>query len=370
VQADFRIPVIMSDKKLRIIITVDPEIPVPPFHYGGIERVVYMLVCGLAERGHEVHLFAHPESKTPAKLIPWRGRKSSSFLDTMLNALQIKNYVKEIGGIDIIHSFSRLAYLLFLMKSSIPKIQSYQRHINPRSIRMGIILGGKTLTFTAVSASCARTANFVGGKWSIIYNGTSLNAYDFIPKVSSDAPLVFLGRVERIKGAHTAIKVAKITGRRLIIAGNHAVSGKEYEYFSKEILPHCDGKNVIYAGPVNDKQKNELLGSSAALLFPIEWEEPCGIVVSEAFACGTPVIAFSRGSVPEVVKHKVTGFICNTIDEMVEAVKDISSIERLNCRKNAEGLFSDKVIISKYEDAYYSCILNREVGKTRIKSSS
>jgi len=350
-------------KRLRIVITVDPEIPVPPLHYGGIERVVYMLVCELMKRGHEVHLFAHPESKTPAQLITYRGKKSSSLLDTMLNALQIKNYVQKIDGIDIIHSFSRLAYLLFLMKSSIPKIQTYQRHISPRSIRMGILLGGKTLTFTAVSESCARTANFVGGKWFIVYNGTPVNAYNFVPRGFSDAPLVFLGRIERIKGAHTAIKVAEITGRRLIIAGNYARAGKEYEYFSKEILPHCDGRNILYVGSVNDKQKNELLGSAAALLFPIEWEEPCSIVVSEALACGTPVIAFSRGSTPEVIRHKVTGFLCNTLEEMVEAVKNISSIERLSCRKYAEEYFSDKIIANKYEDVYYSCVLNSQGGK-------
>ena len=340
----------MSEKKLRIIMTVDPEISVPPLHYGGIERIVYMLVCGLIELGHEVYLFAHPESETPAKLIPYKGRRSRSFLDTMRNAMQIKSFVEKTGGIDIIHSFSRLAYLVFLMKSSIPKIQSYQRHISPRSIRMGIFLGGRTLSFTAVSEFCARTANFVGGNWSIIHNGVPINTYNFVPEVPSDAPLVFLGRIERIKGVHTAIEVAKKTGRRLIIAGNHACSGKEYEYFSKEILPHCDGKTIRYIGSVDDNQKNELLGGSAALLFPVEWGEPFGIVMAEALACGSPVIAFNRGAVPEVVHDGINGFICNSINEMVGAVRKIPSIERTSCRMGIEKRFSDRVIIKEYED--------------------
>ncbi len=350
-------------RKLRILITVDPEIPVPPTFYGGIERIVDMLVSGLAERGHEVHLFAHPESNVPAKLIPYRGRKSGSLKDTLLNAFQVKSYIQEIERIDVVHSFSRMAYLLFLMKSPIPKVQSYQRKVTPRSIYWGNLLGGKTITFTACSRYCASTADFMGGRWVIIPNGVPMEKYKFNPNVSVDAPLVFLGRVERIKGAHTAIEVAKKTGRHLIIAGNHAQKGKDYEYFAQEILPHCDGKSIQYIGPVNDMQKNELLGKASALLFPIEVDEPFGIVMAEALACGTPVIAFERGSVPEVIKHKVTGFICNYIDDMIEAVKCIPLIERVNCRREAQERFSDKVIVGQYESLYYACIQDLRFNK-------
>jgi len=336
--------------------TVDPEIPVPPLHYGGIERIVDMLICGLAERGHQIHLFAHPQSKTPAKLIPYRGRHSGSLKDTLINALQIKDYIKTIGGVDIIHSFSRLAYLLFLLKSPIPKIQSYQRYITARSVYLGTLLAGRTLSFTACSRYCAGTADFAVGRWVIIPNGVSIDKYQFVPSVVSDAPLVFLGRIEKIKGVHTAIEVAKRTGRPLIIAGNHASSGKEYEYYAEEILPSCDGKLIRYVGAVDDIQKNELLGKALALIFPIEWDEPFGIVMVEALACGTPVVAFGKGAVPEIIKHKVTGFICNSINEMMEAIRQISYIKRSNCRTDTEERFSDRVIIEEYEDLYYSCL--------------
>jgi glycosyltransferase involved in cell wall biosynthesis len=346
----------MLDRKPSILITVDPEIPVPPLYYGGIERIVDMLIRGLIDAGCEVYLFANHESRVAATVIPYRGGRSSSIADTLRNALQIKNYIREIKNIDIIHSFGRLAYITFMMKSTIPKIQSYQRHITPRSILLAKWLGGNNITFTACSKFCAGTASFMGGEWQVIPNGVNLEKYNFTPSVSADAPLVFLGRIERIKGAHTAIGIAKKTKRRLLIAGNHAKTGRDYEYFKNEILPHCDQRSIEYIGEVDDTQKSELLASASALLFPVEWDEPFGIVMVEALACGTPVIASSRGSVPEVIKHKVTGFICNSPDEMTEAVGMIPRIERIECRKDAEARFSDKVITQAYLRLYRSCI--------------
>ena len=338
------------------MITVDPEIPVPPLYYGGIERIVYMLVSGLAKEGHEVHLFAHSESRVPAKVIPYIGRRSTSLADTLRNALQIRNYIRGIKKVDIVHSFSRLAYLLFIMKSSIVKVQSYQRDIATRSIRLAMWLGSKNLTFTACSRYCASTADFMGGTWRVIHNGVDTEKYKFNPDVSLDAPLVFLGRITWGKGVHTAISIAKKTNRRLVIAGNHAPCGRDYEYFQNEVLVHCNQKLIEYIGPVDDAQKNELLNSAAALLFPIEWDEPFGIVMAEALACGTPVIAFSRGSVPEVIQDHVNGFICNNEHEMIQAVNNIGDIDRRACRESAEKRFSERVIVGEYIRLYEELI--------------
>jgi glycosyltransferase involved in cell wall biosynthesis len=240
------------------------------------------------------------------------------------------------------------------MRMAIPKIQSYQRHVTPRSVLLGNLLAGKSLTFTACSRYCASTAHLIGSQWVIIPNGVPVEKYHFSSSVPSNAPLVFLSRLERIKGVHTAIEVARKTKRELIIAGNHAASGDESAYFYEEILPHCDGKRIRYIGPIGDFQKDEILGNAAALLFPVQWEEPFGIVMVESLACGTPVIAFERGSVPEVIEHGKTGFICHSIDEMVEAVKNIPRIDRGQCRKRVEERFSDKVIVDEYEKLYYS----------------
>ncbi len=341
---------------MRIVITADPEIPVPPARYGGIERIVDMLVRGLLARGHEVHLFAHPASRAPARLVPYRGRRSASAVDTLRNSAQIWRRVRRLPRVDLIHSFGRLAYLLPLMWAPIPKIQSYQRHVSGRSVRLGRALAGGSLTLTACSRSCAGSAGAASGEWVIVPNGVAAETYAFRPAVEADAPLVFLGRVERIKGAHAAIEVARKTGRRLVIAGNPAVEGREREYFEREIAPHCDGRDVSCVGPVTDAEKNDLLGQAAALLFPVEWEEPFGIVMVEALACGTPVIALGRGAVPEVVEDGQTGFICGSVADMVEAVRLIPTLARARCRASYETRFSDDVVVGQYDRLYRDAV--------------
>lgn len=346
----------MNGRKLNIIITVDPEIPVPPLYYGGIERIVHMLICGLVEKGHNVCLFAHADSRVPAKVIPWQGKTSSSVRDSVVNAWQLSNYLHGIKSADVVHSFSRLAYLFLVLRSRLVKIQSYQRHITARSIHLGSILSSGSLGFCACSRYLAAGIDFRGSRFSVIPNGVAIDAYTFIPAVRDDAPLVYLGRIERIKGVHTAVAMALKTGRRLIIAGNYAKGTAHEEYFKKEILPYCDSGQISYVGEADDKLKGALLGRAAALLLPIEWDEPFGIVMVEALACGTPVIAFNRGAVPEIVRDKQTGFICDSNSEMIEALGDLHSIKRSECRRDAEERFSDKVIVGKYEELYYSLL--------------
>ena len=350
----------MTKKRLRIVITSLPRGCIPPITYGGIERLVSVLVYGLIERGHEVHLFAHPDSKAPVKLIPYKENKKSLFCDAMLKALQIRDYVQRLGDVDFVLNFSRLAHLLFIMRLPVLKIHSYHLPITPRSVRLGILLGGKSLVFTACSNSHAGPVSFAGAQVVIVPNGVPITTYTFNPYVPSDAPLVFLGRIQQDKGPHIAIKVAKRAGRELIIAGFHDASGRQYEYFTKEVLPYIDGKAVKYIGLVNDTQKNELLGNASALLFPIQWDEPFGLVMIEALACGTPVISFRRGAIPEVIKHKETGFVCDSIDDMLDAVKNINSINRARCRQEAEERFSDKAVVERYEQLYYDHIKKME----------
>lgn len=337
---------------LRIVITVDPEIPVPPRFYGGIERIVDMHVNGLVNRGHEVYVFAHPGSTLKARLIPYAGLRSGSFLDTLRNAMLIATFVRRLRHVDIVHSFSRLAYIAPLLLMRTPSLQSYQRHISPHSVRLGTMLSGGRLHFTACSHFCADAVSSAGGRWDVIPNGVPLENFCFGEEVPSDAPLVFLGRIERIKGAHTAIDVARRSGMRLIIAGNHASSGIEYDYFKNRILPQCDGDSVRYIGPVDDVQKSGLLSKARALLFPVEWDEPFGIVLAESLACGTPVVAFNKGAVSEVIQNGQTGFVCDTLEEMITAVRTIGVISRSRCRLTAEQRFSDDVITESYISLY------------------
>jgi glycosyltransferase involved in cell wall biosynthesis len=335
---------------LRIAITADPEIPVPPRLYGGIERIISMLVGGLTEQGHEVTLFAHRDSSARCRLVPYPGSSSISMRDTIRHMLLLRNEARG-GRFDLIHSFGRLAYLLPLLPLSVPKLMTYQRAISPRSIRLGRVLSRGTLAFTAISRTMLSGLR-AGGDWHVVPNGVPGSRYRYQPTVAPSAPLVFLGRLERIKGPHLAIEVAKRTGRSLVLAGNIPEERQHREYFESQIAPHLDGERIRYVGPVDDAQKNELLGAAAALLMPVLWSEPFGIVMVEALACGTPVIGLRSGAVPEVVEDRATGFVCDSVEQMAAAVNHLGEIDRARCRGAMEQRFSDEVVVRAYLNVY------------------
>ncbi|MBI1780012.1 MAG: glycosyltransferase, partial [Sphingobacteriales bacterium] len=186
------------------------------------------------------------------------------------------------------------------------------------------------------------------GRWKVVYNAVNFDEFQLTEQLPGDSPLIFLGRIERIKGCHTAINVAKATGNKLIIAGNISRLREEREYFENEIKPLVDGCQIIYVGEVNDEQKNDWLGKSKAMLMPIEWNEPFGIVMIEAMACGTPVIGYKKGSIPEVVEENKTGFVVMNENEMIAAVKKINVINRTGCRETAKAKFNSDVVAHEY----------------------
>jgi len=231
----------------------------------------------------------------------------------------------------------------------VPKLMSYQRKVTPRSISWARRLAGDTIEFSAVSHDMIADVRHLA-PWHVVYNGVSMNTYSFRPEVQVNAPLVFLGRIEPIKGAHLAIEVARRSDTPLVIAGN--IPGEHQRYFDTQIAPYLDGTSVSYIGPVNDAEKNLLLGSAKAFLMPILWDEPFGIVMAEALACGTPVVGLRRGSVPEVVSDGVTGFVCSDVDEMVSAVGRIDRLERAACRARAEALFTEDTVVDGFLTIY------------------
>jgi glycosyltransferase involved in cell wall biosynthesis len=344
--------------RLRIAITADPYLPVPPKLYGGIERVVDFLARGLAARGHEITLFAHPDSCTAGTLVTYGVPPHAGVRARLGELLQVgAGLWRRRRGLDIVHSFGRLAALLpVLPLRGLPKVQSYQRDRLPwAGIARAVHLAGPSIRFTGCSDSLWRERAAHGprgGVWSTIPNGVEISAYDFSAGVAPDAPLVFLGRLEAVKGAHHAIAIARAAGRRLVIAGNRVDHAEGRDYFERQISPHLDGARVTWIGPVDDPQKNTLLGSAAALLMPIEWEEPFGIVMAEALACGTPVIGFARGSVPEVVRDGINGFVCRDVEHAAAVVARLGSIDRAAVRADCEARFGDRAVVDAYEQLY------------------
>lgn len=335
---------------MRILLIMDPGILVPPKGYGGHERLVYMFAKEYARLGHEVHLLVTTGSAVEGCTVHPFGKEG--FPPKMPDALKAIPVAwsflnKHKNDFDLIHNFGRLAYLLPVLNHPVKKIMTYGREITSLNIKITNRLPHKNIVYTGCSKDLISRVH-AGGRWEAVYNAIPFSKYTLREQVASDAPLMFLGRIERIKGAHTAIKVAKATGHQLLLAGNVSPLPEEQAYFKQEIEPHIDGEKIIYTGALNDEQKNHYLGQAKALLFPIEWNEPFGMVMTEAMACGTPVIGFGKGSVPEVVQNGITGFITATEEEMIAAVAKLPFINRVACRETAERMFDVPVVAKHY----------------------
>lgn len=338
---------------MRLLFTADPEIPVPPELYGGVQRLVDSLINEFRSRGHVVGLAAHASSTAKAdSFFPFFGESSSSKFNTFRNGLVLRRAVANFSP-DIVASFSRIAYMWAILPYGPPKLMCYGREPNRRTTKWGNRLALGTLTFSGCSEHIAETGRRGAGEWHSIPNFIDPTKCRFVPQVSNDAPLVFLSRIEPIKGCHTAISIAKASGRRLLIAGNRVESGSAAGYWDREIAPHLGKNGIEYVGTVNDDQKNKLLGGAAAMVVPIEWEEPFGIVFAESLACGTPVIASPRGAVPEIVKNGVHGFHIRSVDEGVKAVENLNRISRKACRDRVEAEFVLSVVADQYEALFY-----------------
>lgn len=344
---------------MRILLAADPMIPVPPAGYGGIERIVDGLARALSERGHTVGLLAKAGSTCSVDSFrAWPGANVRSRWHTARNLLAVTRAVREFRP-DVVHSFARLSYLLGILPTRTAKIMSYQRHISPGQTRLAQRLARRgTLRFTGCSEFIATQGRRDGGEWHAIPNFVEPARIPFAPTVADDAPLLFLSRIESIKGPDLAIEIARRTGRRLVLAGNRASSGPEAVFFEQQIAPHLGRDGIEWVGEVGDTRKWDLLTRAAALLVPIRWDEPFGIVFAEALATGTPILSCPRGALPEIVRPGVTGllFAENDASAGVAAVARVSELDRAACRQDAESRFSVASCTDRYLAIYHAAM--------------
>ena len=335
---------------MKIALLAPVWFPVPPCGYGGIELVVAVLADGLVERGHDVTLFAAGDSTTKATLRSAYRRAPSDRLGAVAPELNhALACLERSHEFDVVHDLTGLTGAALAVVSRAPVVHTIQcaLEVEEHAILRHAARVNPTLALVSVSLNQQRLAPDL--PWiANCPNGVDLDAYSFCSRRGEY--LLFLGRIHPTKGPHHAIAVARAAGLPLVIAAK-VREPCEREFFDEAIRPEL-GNGVEYAGEVGFEAKVRLLRGARALLFPIEWEEPFGIVMIEAMACGTPVVATRRGAVAEVVEGGHTGFVVDEPSELVAAVERIDEIDRAACRAHVEARFSAERLLSDYEAVY------------------
>ncbi|AEH45385.1 glycosyl transferase group 1 [Thermodesulfatator indicus DSM 15286] len=327
---------------------------VPPKLYGGTERVVHYLTEELVKMGHEVTLFASKDSQTSARLIPCTER--SLRLDPTVkdplahHIIMLEKVARYAHQFDIIHFHIDYIHFPLMRRLNISHVTTLHGRLDIPDLKP---LYQEFNEAPVVSISNAQRGPLPMARWvATVYHGLPEDLYRFREKPGKY--LAFLGRISPEKRPDRAIKIAERAGMKLLIAAK--VDQADRAYFEAVIKPLLKSPWVEFIGEINDREKDEFLGNAYALLFPIDWPEPFGLVMIEANACGTPVIAWRCGSVPEIIEHGVNGLIVESLDEAVKAVEKVSQLSRQKCREVFEKRFTSKVMAKNYLAVYESIL--------------
>jgi glycosyltransferase involved in cell wall biosynthesis len=335
---------------MRIAVIAPPWIPVPPPGYGGIELVVSLLVDGLVDNGHDVTLFASGGSTTRAKLVsplpiaPDPHDLGNPWLDGAHAMLAYD----QIDGFDVVHDHAAVAGPIAAarLRDRPPVVHTLHGPWTPHT-RAFFETASRFMHLVAIS-NAQRADNPEVKYLDTVHNGLDLDSYRYCD--AKDDFLVYIGRANPDKGPREAIEIARRAGLRLHMILKRG-EPPEREYFEREIEPHLSGDIELYENVSHDT-KVDLLSRARAMVFPIRWPEPFGLVMVEAMACGTPVVTTNWGAAPELVVDGVTGFRRDAFDELVDAVGHIPSLEPAACRRWAEEQFSGPAMVRRYEGVY------------------
>lgn len=355
-------------RKLKIAQIAPIWYPVPPQKYGGIERIVYYLTEGLKKRGHKITLFASGDSKTSAKLdfirkkhlakdkIPWS--------DTFWELANLAFAFSKAKNFDILHCHVGLRGLFFQEFIKTPVLHTFHNPLVSKEKKLPpsfeiLKMYREKINACFLSKAAKKLCPIKIPKSWVVRNGIDLNLFKFNPKPKDY--FLWAGRAEAYKGIENAIEVAKLTKIKLYLVGK--LDPERKEYFEKRIKPNLSDK-IRYLGEIPQRKLVKLYQGAIACLYPIEWEEPFGLIMAESQACGTPVIVFDFGSAPEVVKNGKTGFVVpflnekgeKNFEELIEAIENIKKIKRENCRFWVEKNFSIEKMVENYEKIYYQIL--------------
>lgn len=336
--------------KMKVAVLAPVAWRTPPRHYGPWEQVASNIAEGLIKLGVEVSLFATGDSATKGKLfsICKRGYEEDKAQDAkVLECLHISNLMEMAAGFDIIHNNFDFLPLTYSGLIKTPVITTIHGFSSPK-----IIPVYKKYNATGHYVSISNSDRNPELQYlATIYNGLDVEQFEFNDK--PEDYLLYFSRIHHDKGTAEAIEIAKKSNRRLLIAGLI----QDENYFNGRVKPYLS-EDIEYVGNAGPEQRNQLLRNATALLHPINFNEPFGMSVAEAMLCGTPVIAFNKGSMPELIQHEKSGFLVNNIDEAVSAVRHIKSINRQDCREWSESQFScDKMVADYFE--LYEQVLSR-----------
>jgi glycosyltransferase involved in cell wall biosynthesis len=334
---------------MRIAVIAPPWYRVPPSGYGGIEWVVALLADGLTDRGHEVTLFAPPGSETEAELVPPLAEVPPQEVigDPWYEAAHAVSAYDRADEFDLLHDHTGPVGASIGAMSDAPTAHTLHGPFTDQATMLYRRIARRHW-FVAISRHQQSMGPFNLRWGGVVYNGIAMDRYPF--REDKDDYLLFLGRADEEKAPHLAIEAARRAGRRLVMCAT-TKNERERNYWAANVEPIL-GDDVEVHGECPHDQKADLLAGASALLFPIQWAEPFGLVMTEAMACGTPVVAWRNGSVPEVVADGQTGFIVESVKEMAAAVNRLGELDPRVMRARVEQRFSAEAMVAGYERIY------------------